>query len=82
MIILFRGLFLVKCELGDSAGAWWQFPNKDKYNQGAISFRGKKKLIRLTKGSACAFSSNWQKQEINLTVLSRQLLGFCSVPAN
>ena len=44
MIILFRELFLVKCELGDSAEAWCQFPNKDKYGHEAISFsEGKKR---------------------------------------
>lgn len=42
MIILFRGVLLVKCEPGDSAEAWWQFPNKDKYGHETISFRGEK----------------------------------------
>lgn len=43
VIILFRGLLLVKCEPGDSAEAWWQFPNKDKYGHKTIPFRGEKK---------------------------------------
>lgn len=42
IIVLFRGLFPVKCELWDSAEAWWQFPNKYKYSHEAISFRKKK----------------------------------------
>lgn len=61
IVFFFRGLFLVKCEPGDSAKACWYFPNKGKYGHDkAISFR-KKGLIRLTTGSAYAFSSNWQK---------------------
>lgn len=42
IILLFRELFLVKCERGDSAEAWWRFSNKDKYGHEAISFRKKK----------------------------------------
>lgn len=46
-MVLFRGLSLVKRELGDSAEAWWQFPNKDKYGHEAISLSEKKREANL-----------------------------------
>lgn len=66
---MFKGLFPVRCELWDSAEAWWQFPNKDKYSHETISFsKEKKRLIRLIEGSACVFTSNWQNQDLSCCI--------------
>lgn len=48
---MFKGSFPVKCELWDSAEAWWQFPNKDKYSHETISFsKGKKEANEAHRG--------------------------------
>lgn len=66
VIILFRRLFLVKCEFGNSGGS-----SQIRTNMAMKQFPlggEKKRLIRLTKGSAYAFSSNWQKQDMSCCV--------------
>lgn len=67
VIILCRGLFLVKCELGKSGGSS-QIRANMAMKQFPLGRGWGKRLIWLTEGSACAFSSNWQKQDMSCCV--------------
>lgn len=82
VIVLFRGCCLSSVSLGIQLRPGGSSQIRTNMAMKQFPSGEKKRLIRFTKGSACAFSSNWQKQDISLTAFSGQLLGFCSAPAN